>query len=285
MGKVIILGNFDGVHIGHQKLIQMAIDYAKKNNMKTMVYTFNTLPNNKKHIMTVDEKVKKIKSLGVDDIYIDDFYRVKNYSPLEFINEILIGLLDAKKVFCGFNYTFGCKKQGCANKLSKYIDTTILQEYKDNDITVSSSYIRKLILSGDMDSVKKYLGDYYIIEGYVIHGQKLGRTIGYPTANIRPNDNKIMPPLGAYGVEVKIQDDDNIYLGIMNIGKNPTVSDDDNISIETNILDFNGDIYSKKIEIKIMKLLRYEQKFESIDKLKQQLTNDEKNWRNINAKY
>lgn len=285
MNNVIILGNFDGVHLGHQELIKKAIEFGKINNMKVIVYTFKTLPSNKEHIMTIEQKINKIKQLGVDEIILDDFYLIKNYKPEEFVKEILIAKLNAKKIFCGYNYTFGKDRLGDAQLMKKYIDTTVIDEFKINNMSVSSSNIRKLIKQGNIKLANTLLNDAYCLEGYVIHGKKLGRTIGFPTANIRPNATKIIPPLGAYGVKLKIDDDDKIYLGIMNIGKNPTVNNDNCISIETNILDFNRDIYGKKIRIKIYELLRFERKFESLNHLKEQIKKDELNWRNINDKY
>lgn len=285
MEKVVILGNFDGVHIGHQNLIKEAIKYAKFHGYESLVYTFSTLPSNKKYIMTVDEKIQAINSLGVDRVYIDDFFNVKNYTPEEFVNEILIGKLNAKKVFCGYNYTFGNSKSGNVNLLTKLIDTTIIDEIKVDGIRTSSSVIREYISDGKLELANKLLGKPFILSGTVIHGKKIGRTIGFPTANIRPNALKITVPLGVYGTKVKIEGDEKKYTAIMNIGKNPTVSKENNIIAEANILDFNKEIYGKKITIYLYKMIRPEKKFENLDELKEQISNDKESWRKLADAY
>ena len=341
MKNVIVLGNFDGVHRGHQKLITMALDYARKNNLKCIVYTFSTLPNNKKYIMTVEEKVNAIKELGVDEVYIDDFYNIKNYMPEEFVKDILIEKLQAKKVFCGFNYTFGHNKIGNIEKLSKLIDTSVVDEIKIDDITVSSSVIRKYIEEGLLEKATELLGKPFQISGPVIHGKQLGRTIGFPTANLRLNALKISVPYGVYGAYLEIEGDKkrhlaimNIgkpfqisgpvihgkqlgrtigfptanlrlnalkisvpygvygayleiegdkkrHLAIMNIGKNPTVNDENTVTAEANIFDFNEDIYGKKICIYLIKRIRAEKKFKNLIELKKQITTDKDLWRSI----
>lgn len=285
MDRVAILGNFDGVHMGHQRLIKKAIDFAKKNGYETVVYTFSTLPNNKKYIMTVTEKINEIKKLGVDKIFVDDFYNVKNYTPSEFVTEILMHTLKVKKVFCGYNYTFGVNKSGNIHTLSKLIDTTIVDEIKVDDIITSSSVIRSFLEQGNIELANKLLGKAYKISGVVIHGKKLGRTIGFPTANIRPNALKVSIPLGVYGVKLTIDGDEKVYTAIMNIGKNPTVNTTDTITAEANILDFNEDIYGKSITISILKMLRHEKKFDSLEQLKEQISSDKKMWRSIADDY
>lgn len=281
MKNVIVLGNFDGVHKGHQKLITMALDYARKNNLKCIVYTFSTLPNNKKYIMTVEEKVNAIKELGVDEVYIDDFYNIKNYMPEEFVKDILIEKLQAKKVFCGFNYTFGHNKIGNIEKLSKLIDTSVVDEIKIDDITVSSSVIRKYIEEGLLEKATELLGKPFQISGPVIHGKQLGRTIGFPTANLRLNALKISVPYGVYGAYLEIDGDKKRHLAIMNIGKNPTVNDENTVTAEANIFDFNEDIYGKKICIYLIKRIRAEKKFKNLIELKKQITTDKDLWRSI----
>lgn len=285
MKRVVILGNFDGVHIGHQNLIKEAIKYAKMNNLESIVYTFSTLPSNKKYIMTVDEKIESIKDLGVDRVYIEDFFNVKNYTPNEFVTEILKGKLKAVKVFCGYNYTFGNNKSGNVDLLSNLIDTTIINEVKVDDIRTSSSIIREYIESGNLELANKLLGKPFKICGEVIHGKKLGRTLGFPTANIRPNALKIGVPLGVYGVKIKIEGYDKLYTAIMNIGRTPTISNNNQVISETNILDFNEDIYGKKISVFLYKMIRSEKKFENIEKLKEQMLKDKEYWRSIANAY
>ena len=285
MKKVVILGNFDGLHIGHQKLIKEAIHYAKEHNFECIIYTFSTLPNNKKYIMTTEEKLEALKSTGVDDVYIDNFFNIKNYTANEFVNEILINKLNAEVVFCGYNFTFAINKSGDVNLLKKLIKTYVVNEIKIDNYKISSSIIREYILRGEIEKANKLLNRNFEISGYIIHGKKIGRTIGFPTANIKPNSLKIMPPLGVYGVKVKIEGFDSEFVGIMNIGKNPTVNNDGYINIETNIFNFNQDIYGKKIKIFVYKLIRLEKKFESLNELAKQIKSDVSYWENIYDKY
>lgn len=285
MKRVVILGNFDGVHIGHQNLIKEAIKYANSHNLESVVYTFSTLPSNKKYLMTVDEKISAIKDLGVDRVYVEDFFDVKNYTPQEFVKEILKGKLNAIKVFCGYNYTFGNNKSGNVNLLSELIDTTVINEIKVDGIRTSSSTIREYIENGNLELANKLLGKPFQICGEVIHGKKLGRVLGFPTANIRPNALKINIPLGVYGVKLKIEGYDKIYTAIMNIGRTPTITNNNQVISETNILDFNEDIYGKKITVYLYKMIREEKKFENIEKLKEQMTKDKQYWRSIANAY
>lgn len=285
MERVVILGNFDGVHMGHQNLIKKALNYARSNNLECLVYTFSTLPSNKKYIMTVDEKVDEIKQMGVDKVYLEDFFNVKNYTPYEFVAEILKCKLNAKKVFCGYNYTFGNNKEGNVNLLKTLIDTEVVEEVKTDGVKTSSSIIREYIEKGELELANKLLGKPFKIFGEVIHGKKLGRTLGFPTANIRPNGLKIGVPLGVYGVKIKVENYDKIYLGIMNIGKTPTICNTNQVISETNIIDFNEDIYGKKVTIYLYKMIRKEMKFESLAKLKEQMTKDKNLWREISNDY
>ncbi|WP_197407525.1 bifunctional riboflavin kinase/FAD synthetase [Caviibacter abscessus] len=283
--NVVILGNFDGVHIGHKKLINEAIIYAKKNKLKTLIYIFENFPYKNKVITTLEEKITILKDLGIDEIYLDDFNVIKNLNEIEFVNNILKQKLNAKIVFCGFNYTFGHNKSGNANKLKELIETNIIEEVKLKGITVSSTLIRNLILSGYMETASKFLGRPYNCSGIVVKGKQIGRTIGFPTANILPEENKIYPPYGAYGTTVRIEGMDKTYQSIMNIGKNPTIDNKNRVTIETNIFDFNSNIYGKKIKVILHKRLRCEKKFDSLIQLKEQIYLDTLGWRMINDKY
>lgn len=285
MKKLVVLGNFDGVHLGHQKLINSAIEFAKDNNYECIIYTFSTLANNKKYIMTKDEKIETLKSFDISKVYVDDFYSVKNYNASEFINEILKNKLNAEVVFCGYNYTFACNKSANIDILKNIIKTVVIDEFKYKGETVSSSAIRKYIEQANIKKANELLNKNFIISGLVIHGKELGRKIGYPTANIKPNALKIMPKNGVYGVKIRIENDENTYMGIMNIGTNPTVSDKQEVIIETHILDFNKDIYGKNLKIYVYENIRFEKKFDNIDMLINQIKIDIEKWKEIYAKY
>lgn len=183
------------------------------------------------------------------------------------------------------NYTFGNNKSGNVNLLSELIDTTVINEIKVDGIRTSSSTIREYIENGNLELANKLLGKPFQICGEVIHGKKLGRVLGFPTANIRPNALKINIPLGVYGVKLKIEGYDKIYTAIMNIGRTPTITNNNQVISETNILDFNEDIYGKKITVYLYKMIREEKKFENIEKLKEQMTKDKQYWRSIANAY
>ena len=281
--SVVTIGNFDGVHKGHQVLIKKTVKFANENNLKSIVFTFENHPINYfknkkiKNIITNSEKISKIKKLGVDILIMIPFdsYMTK-ISPLEFIKEILIDKLDAKKIIVGHDFTFARRKEGNIKILKemsfKYrFDLEIVNSIDINDIRVSSTHIRELVDNGDVDKVNKYLGYNFLIKGKIIKGKQLGRTIGFPTANIKINDNLLIPKKGVYVTSVYI--DDNIYYGATNIGYNPTVKGE-SLSIETNILEFSEDIYGKIIKLEFLERIRDEKKFNSIDELKLQLKKD-----------
>ena len=165
--------------------------------------------------------------------------------------------------------------------MSKLIDTSVVDEIKINDITVSSSVIRKYIEEGLLEKATELLGKPFQISGPVIHGKQLGRTIGFPTANLRLNALKISVPYGVYGAYLEIKGDKKRHLAIMNIGKNPTVNDENTVTAEANIFDFNEDIYGKKICIYLIKRIRAEKKFKNLIELKKQITTDKDLWRSI----
>lgn len=281
--SVVTIGNFDGVHKGHQVLIKKTVKFANENNLKSIVFTFENHPINYfknkkiKNIITNSEKISKIKKLGTDILIMIPFdsYMTK-ISPLEFIKEILIDKLDAKKIIVGHDFTFARRKEGNIKILKemsfKYrFDLEIVNSIDINDIRVSSTHIRQLVDNGDVDKVNKYLGYNFLIKGKIIKGKQLGRTIGFPTANIKINDNLLIPKKGVYVTSVYI--DDNIYYGATNIGYNPTVKGE-SLSIETNILEFSEDIYGKIIKLEFLERIRDEKKFNSIDELKLQLKKD-----------
>lgn len=285
MGNLVILGNFDGVHLGHKYLIEEALKYAKENNLKSIVYTFKTLKKNKEYILSTSKREKILTELGVDEVIFDDFERVKKLNPEEFVKNILKKELNAKIVFCGYNYTFAYMKEGNPNILKKLINTVVVDEYRlDNDL-VSSSKIRELLHQGNIEEACRLLGRNIEYEGIVLKGRQLGRVIGFPTANISLAENKLKLPNGVYGSLTKIEDDDTIYLSVTNIGNNPTISDNNNLSIETHIYNFNKDIYGKKINIKIMKMIRKEKKFDTINDLKEQIKIDSNEWKEEYVRY
>ena len=288
--NIVILGNFDGVHKGHQIILKKSVNKAKEENLKSIVYTFNEYPKNKQtKITTCSEKAYLLNENGIDYLYLEQFEKVRNYTPKEFVEKVLVDTLNAKEVYCGFNFTFGKEKSGDVSILEKLlkeknIKLNVQEPVRDeNKEIISSTRVRNYIKEGNFEKVRELLGHNFIILGEVIYGKQLGRVIGFPTANLK-FENKIYPEFGVYGVKIHIQGDEKIYNGVMNIGRNPTV-DVGVLSVETNIFDFNEDIYGKIILIEVLENIRYEKKFSSVDKLKEQIGKDASYWKNKIDKY
>lgn len=283
--SVVTIGNFDGIHKGHIQLIKRTVDQAKKKNFKSVIFTFENHPmryfraNSIKNLMTNEDKIEMMKSLGIDIIVMIPFdeYMTK-ISGQDFVNEILLDTLGAKKVIVGHDFTFARNKEGNIKLLKDLseqygFELEVVNPIKIDDIRISSTHIRNLISSGDVEKVYKYLGRNYTLSGEVVHARKIGRTIGFPTANIKIDENMVIPKVGIYATKVYI--DNKVYYGATNVGYNPTVNGK-TLSIETNILEFDDDIYGKNITIEFLQRIRDEKKFNGIEELKNQLQKDTK---------
>ena len=288
--NIVILGNFDGVHKGHQVILQKAVERAKEKELKTIVYTFSEYPKNQQtKITTCSEKAYFLDKNKIDYLCLEQFEKVRNYSPEEFVEKVIVNDLNAAEVYCGFNFTFGKGKSGNVETLKKLLEERKLKlnvqkaVLDDDGEIISSTRIRNYIKEGNFEKVRELLGHNFIILGEVVYGKQLGRVIGFPTANLK-FENKIYPEFGVYGVKIHIQGDEKIYNGVMNIGRNPTVNVGI-LSVETNIFDFNEDIYGKIILIEVLENIRYEKKFSSVDKLKEQIGKDASYWKNKIDKY
>ncbi len=292
--NVVILGNFDGVHKGHARIFSDAVEKAKKMGYKTVVYTFREYPFKlENRITTPSEKVELIDRHGIDYIYMEEFEDVREQTPDEFVEKVLMETLNAAEIYCGFNFTFGKGKSGNIRILDNIID----EKYKDrinlnivnpildeDNIIISSTRIRRYIEKTDFHQIKKLLGHNPIIMGEVIHGKKLGRTFGFPTANLTFK-NKVYPHFGVYGVYVQIEGFDEIFHGVMNIGKNPTI-EENGLSVETYILNFDEYIYGKIIMIEILEKISDEIKLNSIEELIEKIDKDTEIWKKrIKEKY
>ena len=288
----VALGTFDGVHRGHRVLINSAIEKAKKNGGISVVYTFLNHPLEiiapervPKMINTIDEKLRLLEEMGVDYVVLQTFdEKYAETSKEEFIDKILIEYLGAKEIFVGFNYTFAERGSGNVEYLRKVAPEKGIKfneikaiEYKGQ--VLSSTLIRKFILEGKIEEANMFLGRPFFISGEVEHGKKLGRVLGFPTANLKVV-NKVYPPFGIFGGTVLIEGEKEKYNAVVNIGKNPTLKPGE-LSVEVHILDFNRDIYGKKIDVSIEKHLRDEKKFGSMEELRQGIRNDVENWRKI----
>lgn len=279
----VTIGNFDGVHKGHQTLMKKAIEYSKLNNLKSVVFTFANHPVNYfkpgyvKNIITYDEKKKLLEDLGVDVLVNIPFgVEMTEISAENYVQNILIDKLHVKKLIVGHDFTFARKREGNVDVLKKLsiekgfeleIVTPVLIDGK----RVSSTDIRAMIAEGDVSGAEKLLGRYFAVEGIVIRARQIGRTIGFPTANLDVDKNMVVPQKGIYATIAKI--DDRVFCGATSIGTNPTVNGK-GLSIETYILDFDEDIYDKRLRIEFVERMRDEIKFDNVEGLKEQLTKD-----------
>lgn len=280
----VALGNFDGVHVGHQKLINNTVQNSKRNGLSSIIFTFVNHPKNitkqadaVKNIITWKEKLEILESLGVDYLAAIEFDNVfKKMSPHDFVKLILIDKLNMKEAHCGFHYRFGYKAMGDTQLLkalsNEYgFDLFILEPVKVDNMLVSSTKIRQLISTGQMEECAKFLGRRYALEGNVIYGKQNGKKMGFPTANLLVNESRVIPPNGVYITKCFV--DNIVYNSITNIGYNPTFKGDRRL-IETYIFDFNEDIYNQHIRVEFYKSIRGEIKFESVEALKEQIAVD-----------
>lgn len=283
---VTALGFFDGLHIGHQTVIKQAVLKANQLNMESAVITFYPHPsvvlkNNHdvKYITPLREKQEIIENLGVDRLYIISFTKeLSSLSPQEFIDHFIMGL-NIQHVVAGFDFTYGHKGKGNMETMGEHSKgrfefTTIDKVTLDNE-KISSTRIRNLLALGEMEQVNTLLGRPYITRGIVIQGDKRGRELGYPTANIAYNEEALLPKAGIYAVKVKMADEE--FIGMASLGTNPTFTEErKDLSLEVNILDFNRDLYGKELVVEWYKYIRNEEKFNSVDELVQKITEDEK---------
>lgn len=286
----VAIGNFDGVHYGHKKLIRETVKKAKKNKKQSVVFTFASHPmeflnKDKKfnYINTNEEKLYLLEALGVDCVVLQNLdNHFLEYSPLEFI-EILKNKLKVKEIFVGFNFSFGKGGLGKIEDLkylakSHDIEVTEVKPVMIDNHIVSSSLIRKKIIESDFEGAIKFLGHPMLVIGEVVHGRKIARELGFPTANINMN-NRLFPPFGIYGAYLQIGDKNSELLyGAVNIGCNPTLKPGE-VTLEVHILDFDEEIYGKKIYIQIVKFMREEKKFNSVEELKTTIAADVSRWR------
>ena len=283
--SVVTIGTFDGVHIGHQKIIKRLVDTASSSHLKSGVLTFFPHPRmvlqkdaSIKLINTIDERSEILYGLGLDYLLVKKF--TKEFSRLsaeDFVKKILVDKLNAKKVIIGYDHRFGRNRNADINDLKlfgeKYgFQVEEISAEDINDVSVSSTKIRKALDEGNIVKANTYLGYSFMLTGTINKGKGLGRQLGFPTANITAAESyKLIPKYGAYVVSSQI--DGKQVFGMMNIGLNPTVNDNKE-SIEVHFFDFDKDIYNKKIQVNLLSRIRDEQKFESIEDLKKQLLID-----------
>ncbi|MDZ5252608.1 bifunctional riboflavin kinase/FAD synthetase [Clostridium sp. LIBA-8841] len=279
----VALGSFDGIHKGHLALINKSIELSKNNDSLSMIYTFKNHPRtfiNKeeapKLISTLSEKIKILEDLKVDlSSFVEFDKKFMKLEPEEFIDN-LIKNYNVKGIVVGFNYRFGHKNKGDVRLLKelcnlKGIELCVIEPFTYKSEVVSSTRIRKALSEGKLEDANNMLGRYFSLSGEVVSGKKIGRTIDFPTANLKTDEKRILPKIGVYYTNVGI--DKKIYKGITSVGNNPTVNGK-NITVETHILNFDEDIYGKNIKLYFISKIRNEKRFNSLEELKEQLIKD-----------
>jgi len=284
---VVTLGSFDGVHKGHLKVLSRLKEIAQKTGGESVILTFSPHPRQVLYpdeqmvqlLNTKEEKIALLEKAGVDNIIFYPF--TKEFSKMsysEFVKDVLIGELGMKYLVVGYDHRFGSNREGDfsqLSELSKELGFAIEKEEAFNlhDVNISSTKIRNALSIGDVKVAREYLGYNYCLEGTVVDGQKLGRKIGFPTANIDILDkDKLIPASGVYAVLVEI--DGKEYQGMLNMGMRPTVSNASNFNIEVNIFSFHKEIYGEKVKVSFVDRIRGERKFDNLEELKAQLAED-----------
>lgn len=288
----IALGNFDGVHRGHQQLLTRLKGFAQARDLETVVFTFYPHPlallkpdYNPKLILSVEDKLEMLAELGVETVILAPFdWQLAKMTAQEFVTNVLVDKLQVEGVFVGYNYTFGTGGAGNPETLSAlanhhgfHLDVTDPVEVDGR--VVSSSLIRKCIGNGWIRQAAQLLGYQPFLRGQVVHGEHRGRTIGFPTANLELRSERIYPAPGVYAVVV--EDQQQRYVGVANLGVKPTFSASNLPNLEVHLLEFEDDLYGRELKVEFIEKIRDEQKFVSIQALVTQIQNDVRATRNI----
>ena len=291
--KAVSLGNFDGVHKGHQKLMKENIKISKAKNLRPSVLLFkentkNILNGEREYLTSLEDKIEILKNLGIECFCLLEFSdKFKDLSPYEFIEEILYKKLNTKYVIVGDNYRFGKMAKGDIKTLKKYEEdfaykTKVVDFELDDGKIINSTDIRQMVREGKIEKANKDLGHPFKIQGKVIKGAQRGRLLNFPTANLKPSFKYVTAKSGVYFTRVNI--DRNIYYALTDIGTNPTF-ENKKMKIETYIMDFSKDIYGKNISIEFLEYLRPDYKFNSPEELIAQMEKDKKTGRKLIEKY
>lgn len=281
--SAVTLGKFDGLHRGHQKLIQKICEKKEKFHVKTIVFAFDMNPFFRqkglvrKGITTNEERKERLSQ--VVDVLVECPFdeRISTMTAEDFIEKILVQTFHAKYIVVGTDFRFGFEKKGDVAMLAAYAEKngyelTVVSKEMFGNREISSTYIREELEKGRLENVNQMLGYPYTISGMVEHGKQLGRTLGFPTLNVHPSDEKMLPPKGVYMTNTFI--DGQIYHGLSNVGFKPTVADEHRMLIETFLFDYNGNAYGKEVRTQLLHYKRPEQKFDSVDELKAQIDTD-----------
>jgi riboflavin kinase/FMN adenylyltransferase len=285
----VTTGTFDGVHKGHRVVIDQLIRAAKKIDGESVLLTFFPHPrmivqpddNDLRLLNTIEERISLLEKSGIDHLIVHPFSKeFSRLSSTEYIRDILVNQLNLSTLVIGYDHQFGRNREGSFKDL---IELAPLYNFQVEEIpaqeiqhiNVSSTKVRNSLLAGEINAANQFLGYTYFLKGKVIAGKKIGRSIGFPTANVEVNEwYKLIPTKGVYAVKIKLED--KTYNGMLNLGSRPTIIDNSDDTIEVNIFDFNADIYNKDIVIQFYERIRDEQKFKDIAELQNQLDKDKK---------
>jgi riboflavin kinase/FMN adenylyltransferase len=282
---ILSLGTFDGIHLGHKQIIKTVVEKASVNRCRNFLITFYPHPrsiiskdSSVKLLATTEEKISILESLGIKNLLIikftDEFSQI---TADDFILNYIINGIGIREIVIGFDHHFGKGRSGNKDTLKKFGEkynfmVSEIGECKINGETVNSSKIRKALSEGNIESANSYLGRRYSLSGTVVIGDKRGRKLGFPTANIKIENEKLLPALGIYAIEVRLEKER--FRGLLSIGRRPTFYDSGEIIPEAYIFDFNRDIYGKKITVNLIERIRGEEKFSSADELISQMKKD-----------
>ena len=294
--SIVTIGTFDGVHLGHQKILEKLVATSKKENYNSVLLTFFPHPRmvlqkdaSIKLIHTIEERIAMLEKTGLDYLIIHPFDAAfSRLTAHEFVRSVLVEHLDTAQLVIGYDHRFGKNREGNFEQLEEYGH---MYDFKVNEISaldidaisVSSTKIRKALSSGDVHKANTYLGNPFSLSGTIVTGDRIGNTIGFPTANLEIVENyKMIPKNGVYLVRSQLQD---VWrYGMMNIGVRPTVNGS-NRTLETHFFNFEGDLYGQKIQVELLDFIREEQKFHSLEQLKNQLFEDKERSLNMVKAY
>ncbi len=286
--SAVAIGKFDGVHLGHKKLLKYILE-QKKDGLKSVVFTFDPSPeefftgHTVRQLFTRDEKRREFKKLGIDILI--EFPLTEQTAatePEDFVRRILVGQINADYIAAGTDVTFGAGGRGDQYLLKSlsgelFYELALIDKVRMDGAEVSSTRVRNEVADGNMAMAERLLGSYYSVSGIVEHGRHIGHTIGIPTVNILPPEDKLLPPFGVYSSKVHLGGE--VYDGMTNIGRKPTISEKEKVGVETYIYDYDGDAYGEFIEVELLRFVRPEMKFDNLDMLKAQINSDLKNAR------
>lgn len=282
---VVTLGKFDGRHVGHKKLLSSMMEIKQHNGYKTAVFTFHTTPGEvvaqqtQTVLTTNQERRNNLKKMGIDYLVEYPFSQEISHMPaVDFVKKILVGQMCAKAIVVGTDCGFGFQRSGDVKLLRDLehecgYSLTVIEKEKDEARDISSTYVREELEKGNIEKANELLGEPYSIHGSVVHGNHIGGAVlGFPTANLIPPAEKLLPPFGVYVSRVLLEG--NVYGGITNIGKKPTIEGEYPVGVETFIFGLNEDIYGKKIEVQLLTRVRPEYKFSGVEALRTQISKD-----------